>query len=135
MYIIQYISNEKNNVYYCCLRKTCQNTNKHKIGASLPGENCESHISRTNSSIVLISFAIDLHIFAAGPGTFSSHNIFIFTFLQNWHQKSISYSLCSRFLKNHCLDLLKIFTVYFSDLEAGPSIFIIVIFDLVCISL
>ena len=50
------------------------------------GKNCESHISRTNSSIVPISFAIDSPIFAAGPGTLSFSNFFIYPFLQAQHQ-------------------------------------------------
>ena len=126
--------------YYCCLHKTCQNTNKHKIGTCLrakivraisrkpitqssrsfcnrltyihpsawcpqffyflhisisflqtrhqnpPFHYCAVNISRTHSSIVPISFAIDSPIFAAWPGALSLSNFFIYPFLQAWHQ-------------------------------------------------
>ena len=113
---------------YCCLQKTCQNTNKHKIGTTR--KICESHISRTNSSIVSISFVFDLPISTAGPGAFSFYNLFTYPLFTKSASKFISCSLCSRFLKNYCLNPLEIFTVHFSDLEAGPRLCIIVHFYL-----
>ena len=47
---------------------------------------CAVNISRTHSSIIPISFAIDSPIFAAGPGALSFSNFFIYPFLQARHQ-------------------------------------------------
>ena len=84
---------------YCCLQKTCQNTNKHKIGA-LRHEICNSHILRTTHSIILISSATDSPTSAAGPGALISPDFFPLFISKNSASKHMSPSLCRQLLKN-----------------------------------
>ena len=80
---------------YCCIQKTCQNTNKHKIST----ETCEDCISRNTCSNLLIFFATNLLRSSAGPVTLFSCYFFTFPVVTNSASKSISHSLCSQLLK------------------------------------
>ena len=77
-----------------------------------------------------IFFAIDLHIFPTGAGGLSFHDFLTFPLSPKSASRPISSSLCIWLLRNYCPNCLKIFTVHFSGLLAGPSIFITELFDL-----
>ena len=87
--------------FYCCLKKICRNTNKHKLGADYTWKLWERYLKNysTNCPSVLKFY----------------YYLFSYRFLMDSASNPIFPSLCGQLLKNQCLDPLNTFTVFFTS--------------------
>ena len=113
-------------INYCCFQKTCHNTNKHKIST----ETCEDCISRNTCLNLLIFFANDFLRPSAGPKTLFLCYFLHFLLSQIQPQNPFLIHCAANYSRPSVLIDSKLWHFIYSNLEAGPSLCIHLIFYL-----